>query len=255
VTRRERRVPPILVALLIQVIAVSLALAARTVLASRELHMGLVATAGIVGLFAAVLTTVARLDRWWIVLQALFAPALLSAVMVNIPRWIVLAVLALLVLTYWSTFRTQVPLYLSSTAARQAVVQWLPTGPFRFLDVGSGVGGVLMDLSRVRSDGTYVGIESAPVPWAISRVRILLGRYPTCHARWGSFWTCDLAEFDVVFAYLSPVPMAALWEKVQQEMRPGSRFISNTFPVAGRAPDATLTVDDLHRSTLYLWRM
>jgi hypothetical protein len=38
-------------------------------------------------------------------------------------------------------------------------------------------------------------------------------------------------------------------------MRPGSLFISNTFAVPEHPPQETLTVEDLHRSTLYLWRM
>jgi hypothetical protein len=38
---------------------------------------------------------------------------------------------------------------------------------------------------------------------------------------------------NVVYAFLSPAPMAALWEKVRQEMPPGSLFISNSFAVPG----------------------
>jgi hypothetical protein len=99
----------------------------------------------------------------------------------------------------------------------------------------------------------YHGIESAPLPWLVSRVRIAAGRHANCHAHWGSFWDADLSPYDVVFAYLSPVPMAALWEKARAEMRPGALFISNTFVVEARQADRTVTVDDLHRSTLYVW--
>jgi hypothetical protein len=34
----------------------------------------------------------------------------------------------------------------------------------------------------------------------------------------------------VVYAFLSPAPMAALWDKVRREMRAGSLFISNSLP-------------------------
>jgi hypothetical protein len=68
-------------------------------------------------------------------------------------------------------------------------------------------------------------------------------------------WDSDLAQYDVVFAYLSPVPMDALWRKAKQEMRPGSVFISNTFAVQDQLPLETITVNDLHQSTLYLWKM
>jgi hypothetical protein len=59
----------------------------------------------------------------------------------------------------------------------------------------------------------------------------------------------------VVFAYLSPVPMAELWEKARREMKPGSSFISNTFAVPEFPPQQTVQVDDLHHSSLYIWRM
>jgi hypothetical protein len=49
--------------------------------------------------------------------------------------------------------------------------------------------------------------------------------------------------------------MAELWTKAEREMRPGSLFVSNTFAVPEHPPQETLTVEDLHRSTLYLWRM
>jgi hypothetical protein len=72
---------------------------------------------------------------------------------------------------------------------------------------------------------------------------------------WGNLWDCDLSQYNVVFAYLSPVPMDALWNKARQEMRPGSLFISNTFAVHDNPPQESITVDDLHHSTLYIWRM
>jgi hypothetical protein len=252
---RQRRVPPILVALGVQAIAAALTVLIAAGLGSLSLALGTIGAALLTGTLAALLSRPAGLDVWWLPMQFAFAPALLLVSDASVPRWVWLVLVVVLLLTYWSTFRTQVPLYLSSTAARLAVVPWLPDGAFRLIDVGSGVGGVLTDLSRVRPDGTFDGIETAPVPWAISRLRIALGGHRNCSTRWGSFWDCDLAPYDVVFAYLSPVPMAALWEKVQREMRPGSAFISNTFAVSGRPPTETVTVDDVHRSTLYLWRM
>jgi hypothetical protein len=252
---RQRRVPPILIALGAQAVAAALTVIVAAGLGRVSIVLGTLGAALLTGALAAVFARVARLDRWWLPMQFAFAPALWLVSGLAVPRWVWLVLVVLFVLTYWSTFRSQVPLYLSSTAVRQAVVRWLPAGAFRMMDVGSGVGGVLIDLSRVRRDGTFDGIETAPVPWAISRARIALGGHRNCSARWGSFWDCDLAPYDVVFAYLSPVPMAALWEKVQREMRPGSAFISNTFPVSGRPPTDTMVVDDVHQSTLYLWRM
>jgi precorrin-6B methylase 2 len=250
---RQRRWPPIVVALLMQAVGAALTVGVAWVLATRGVTLHPLMAALITGVIAAALGRVAGLDPWWIWIQLLFVPAAVLAASMPMPRWVWIALFATLAAVYWSTFRTQVPLYLSSSKVRQALVAQLPAGHFTFMDVGSGLGGVLLDLAAARPDGTYHGIESAPVPWLLSWIRIRLTRRAQCDVSWGSLWNCDLGQYDVVFAYLSPVPMAALWEKVQREMRPGSRFISNTFVVAGEAPSAVVSVDDLHHSTLYVW--
>ena len=196
------------------------------------------------------------LARWWLFIQFAFAPALVLMLALNIPPGFFLAAFVIMLAVYWSTFRTQVPLYLSSNKVWQALETRLPAGrPFAFVDLGSGLGGVLTHLARSHPQGNYLGIETAPLPFLWSWLRIRLGGYRNCSVRWGSLWDSNLSQYDVVFAYLSPVPMDALWNKVKQEMRPGSLFISNTFSVPEQPPQETFSVDDMHHSTLYLWRM
>lgn len=239
--------------MLLQVVAGALTVGTAYVLALRGIVLQPIVAAVVTGAFAALLSKAVGLDPWWMAIQFLFAPAAFVGASAAVPRWLSLTLFLLLVFVYWSTFRSQVPLYLSSTRVRQALVPLLPSGPFRFMDVGSGVGGVLTDLADARADGEYHGIESAPFPWLVSWLRIALKHRTNCHAHFGSLWNADLAPYDVVFAYLSPVPMAALWEKVQREMRPGSRFISNTFVVAAVPPEQQVEVNDLHQSTLFVW--
>lgn len=214
------------------------------------------------GFFAAIFSRFAGLARWWLPIQLLFVPALVLMLALNISPDIFLAMFFILLAVYWSTFRTQVPLYLSSKKVWQALEKLLPDSKsgFRFIDLGSGLGGVLTYLAKVRPDGHYNGVESAPLPFLWSWLRIKLGGYRNCNVRWGSFWDrnpggCDLSEYDVVFAYLSPVPMEQLWSKVLTEMRPGTIFISSTFAVPGQTPHEIVQVDDLHRSALLVWRM
>jgi hypothetical protein len=254
-TARQRRLPPIVVALALLGVAAGAVAGANTLLSGVGLPLSPLLQGVLTGAIGAVLGRWAALDPWWMVIQLLFPLGIIAAQGAPVPSWVWLLVFLALVAVYWTTFRTQVPLYLSSTKVRHALVPLLPAGRFTFMDVGSGVGGVLTDLAALRADGEYHGIESAPLPWLLSRVRIAFGRHRHCHARWGSFWDADLSQYDVVFAYLSPVPMAALWEKVRAEMKPGSTFISNTFVVAASQPDRTITVDDLHHSTLHVWTM
>ncbi len=254
-TARQRRWPPVAVALILQTVGAALAVGTAFLLAPTGVVLRPMLAAFVTGAFAAGLSAIAKQDRWWIVIQLIFTPAVVLAASTTLRSEIWIGLFLGLLAVYWTTFRTQVPLYLSSRKVRQALVPLLPSAPFTFMDVGSGIGGVLTDLAAVRPDGEFHGIESAPVPWLISWMRVTLGRHQNCHPRLGSLWNCDLGQYDVVFAYLSPVPMAALWEKVQREMRPGSLFISNTFEVAAATPARVVRVDDLHSSTLYLWVM
>lgn len=71
--------------------------------------------------------------------------------------------------------------------------------------------------------------------------------------RFGSFWAIDLAPYDLVFAYLSPQPMVALWLKVRAEMRPGSVFVSHSFPVPEVPPGACVEFEP--GRFLYVYRL
>ena len=73
--------------------------------------------------------------------------------------------------------------------------------------------------------------------------------------QWRSLWKVELAEFDVAFAFLSPVPMTALWQKALAEMRPGTLFISSSFGVPGQTPDRVIKVDDSRQTQLLVWQM
>ena len=208
----------------------------------------------VMGTIALVLSHILNMAPWWHFINFIFAPALIGTLYLHVsPEYFLLAFVVLASI-YWSTFRTQVPLYLSSRKAWQAIAQLLPAQQgFRLVDLGSGLGGLLGYLYQVRPDGAYHGIENAPLPFVISWLRFRFGNNP--HASWGNFWTHNLADYDVVYAYLSPVPMNDLWKKARLEMRPGTLFISNTFTVSGVSPTNVIALDDFNQSTLYIWRM
>ncbi len=257
-----KKLPPAVTALLLQLAAVMLAVLGLRVM---SLQLPPLTFALLCGLLAMTLSRLAGLAGWWLPIQFAFAPALVLVLTLDIPPDYFLAAFLVLLAVYWSTFRTQVPLYLSSDKVWRALETLLPSPAsgaggegkpnFRFIDLGSGLGGVLTHLARIRPDGQYTGVESAPLPCLASWLRIRLGGHRNCEVRWGSLWDCDLSQYDVVYAYLSPVPMERLWRKARAEMRPGSVFVSSTFAVPEQTPHETVQVDDLHRSTLLVWRM
>ena len=98
-------------------------------------------------------------------------------------------------------------------------------------------------------------MELAPLPLLVSRLRIAARGLGNCTVQWGSYWPVDLARYDVVFAFLSPVPMSALWDKARREMRSGSLFISSSFEVPGHEATRVIAIDDARATRLHLWTM
>ena len=72
---------------------------------------------------------------------------------------------------------------------------------------------------------------------------------------WSSYERLDFSKFDVVFAYLSPAAMDALWRKASTEMRPGSQLVSFEFPVVGVAEACAVFTQNGagNARKLYVW--
>lgn len=206
------------------------------------------------GLCAACLAYWLGCARWWLLIHVLFMPALVLTLWLNLPPWIYLIGLIGLILVYWNSFRSQVPLFLSNHQTVEHCVAWLPNDkPLRVLDVGSGTGSFACQLATLRPDWQVTGIESAPIPYWLSR---WLGRaQKNLQLFHGNFWQQRMNHYDVVYAFLSPVPMPTLWKKLQNEMRPESLLISNSFSVVGEEPEAVIEVNDRRKTKLYCYRI
>lgn len=250
--RRLLHVPAVRAAL-IQLAAYPITLGLVYLLATLGLQPGLPDAAIVQGVVASLLTVRWGLASWWRLIQLAFPMALLGASALALPPLFYLAVFAVLVGLYWSTYRTQVPLYPSSPAVWRAVVDELPPGAaLRLVDIGSGMGGMALHLARARPDADVTGIELAPLPWLYSRLR---AAFTGSRARFvrGDYEGLDFADFDMVFAYLSPAVMSGLWAKAAAEMRPGTLLISYEFEILACPPVKTIVTTE-HGPSLYVWR-
>lgn len=207
------------------------------------------------GLLAATLARYLGLSRWWCGLNLVFVPALLLASGTPLPSWVFLVSFALLLLLNWNSLGEQVPLYLTGRRTRQQLAEWLAQQPedFRFVDLGCGPAGSLLGLARQFPRAQFVGVETAPLSFAIAWLRALA--QPNCQIRYENLWRTDLSPFDVVYCFLSPAPMAALWSKALQQMPAGSWLVSNSFAVPGVPADQQIELHDWRQSLLLLWRM
>jgi hypothetical protein len=196
-----------------------------------------------------------RLPRWWIPIQMAMPPAAALLSGFDIPSWVYLAAFALLALFFWNAAGSRVPLYLTNATTESALSALLPDKPnARFIDLGHGFGATVLALAKVRPDMTFDGIESAPFPFLVSWIRRLILGPANARIVYGDFWKRSLGDYDLVYAFLSPAPMSALYEKATAEMKPGSLLVSNSFAVEGLDPSETRVLEDGRRTRLYLYR-
>ncbi|MDR2208034.1 MAG: class I SAM-dependent methyltransferase [Azoarcus sp.] len=190
-----------------------------------------------------------RSTRWWLAIHFVFTPLAFAAHALEIPPAAWLAAFVVFALIFWSSYRTQVPLFLSNRQTACAVAGLLPPGPIEVLDIGCGIGSFLAAFAQQRRDARLTGIESAPVPFALSRIR----KHPAITVIRGDFFAHSWAGYDLVYAFLSPVPMADVWEKARREMKPGSLLVSNSFGIPGIEPDRVIEVADRRQTRLLVF--
>ncbi len=187
---------------------------------------------------------------WWKWMHLFFLPLALLFLQFDIaPHWYLLA-LFISWLIFGKVMVSRVPLYLSNQSALNELKGCLPSQAI-FLDVGAGTGTVLKYLAEKRPDLNLAGVEHANAPWLWGKLRL------PSSVRWlnADYQSLNFADYDCVYAFLSPAVMAGLWLQAQSQMKPGSLLISNTFVIPGVSPDQEIELNDWKNGKLLLWRM
>jgi len=186
--------------------------------------------------------------------------AILAAVILfRPPTWLFPVLFVVIFLFYSNTLKERVPLYLSNHTTWAALSELMQAENssidkrLRFVDLGCGLGGAVAYLAKKHADWHVVGVETAPGPYLISKLRVAF--IANADVRFQSLWTVDLKDFDMVYAFLSPAPMDRLCRKVKSEMQPKSVFISNSFWAENEPFDQEITVNDSRESRLIFKRL
>jgi SAM-dependent methyltransferase len=199
------------------------------------------------------LAKLVNMAKWWRWIHFIFPLAAWGMSQLHVPDTFYLVGFLLSLSLYWTTFRTQVPFFPSTDAVRQEVLRLIPHQSARIVDIGSGLGDMSMFLAKERPDCLVDGIEIAPLPWLISVVRAKF-KSSTADFKIGDYRSLNFANYDLIFAYLSPVAMSDLWQKVQKQMRPGGLLVSYEFEIEGVEPTEVIQ-HGKDKRMLYVWKI
>ena len=219
-----------------------------------ELHFSIVDLVIMQSLFAATFSCLLNMAVWWRWIHLCFPIVVLAMYRWQLPNEFYLAGFIITLSLFWTTFRSQVPFFPSRPAVWKQVAKLMPKDkPVRLIDIGSGLGDMPMYIAKVRQDSRIEGVEIAPLPWLISVVRSKFSRSKATF-KLGDYRAIDFAKYDVIFAYLSPAAMQALWDKASSEMKPGSLLISLEFEIQSASPSMRIAGNE-NSPAIYVWQI
>lgn len=123
------------------------------------------------------------------------------------------------------------------------------------LELGSGWGTLAVALARRFRKCQIIGYESSPVPYLFAKFLYQFYRLPNLQFKRQNFLKMPLDDASVIVCYLYRGGMARLKPKFDQELKPGTRIISNTFSLPQSTPDTVVQVDDLFQTKIYCYKM
>jgi precorrin-6B methylase 2 len=182
----------------------------------------------------------------------LFSPLLFEALSeLDWKIWFELFIgLSALLYAYYC-WRTQVPIFPSSSKTRRAIVaavvaeaQRLQQQSLTIYDLGAGFGGLALSVGRALPQAKNIGIEYGLVPVFLAKLFQKLSGCRNVEFRQGDFWQTQIADADIVLCYLGAAVMPRLAEKIRRECRAGSLIISNDFAMPSDwSSEAEIIVD------------
>ena len=204
--------------------------------------------------FSATLSILIRQPRWWIPIHLGFWPTFIWTQKLALPPPFYFGALLAMLLVFWGTFKGDVPLFLSSPAVADALSDLIEEEQSTLLlELGAGIGSVVVPLAIRHPNLRITAIERAPLPWLILRWRCrALNNVEVMRQ---NIWHVDLVPYTMVYAFLSPIVMKRLATKVSAEMAPGSLLISSSFPIPDWPTKNRLKLDDRRQTILYGYRI
>ncbi len=129
----------------------------------------------------------------------------------------------------------------------------LPVGDV--YELGAGWGGNAIALAAAFPDRAVKGIELSPLPWLVTRLRLLFRPRKNLEFKRGNFMVQNLSDAALVVCYVGGAQMVQLQPKLAAEMAPGALVLTHTFALPNWRPVDTVQADDIYRSPVYLYEV
>lgn len=164
----------------------------------------------------------------------------------------------------WCSLRLGITPTPSAKPAQQAILQLLaqekpqhpaPDQPEILYELGAGWGSLAFPIAQAYPGWEIRALEASPVPWLWMKLRYWLTPHPKLHIHRRNFFDTSLDDASFVVCYLYTGAMKRLRHKFEQECTPGTLVLTHTFSIPGWEAERVITLKDLYRSRVYLYRV
>lgn len=119
-----------------------------------------------------------------------------------------------------------------------------------FVELGCGNARICRGIRKAHADVEITGVELSLLQYLVALAQNTVSR-SAIQMRLQNAFKHDLSQHDVVYVFLMPETYEKIRPKFEQELKPGSRVISYTWPIPGWEPAQVSTSNDT--PTLYLY--
>lgn len=161
---------------------------------------------------------------------------------------------ALLSVVMWSVRNGISPMPTSGKVRKIILDASLKASQGTIFELGSGWGTLLLPLAKGHPRCRVIGYETSPIPYYVSKVRGMISGSDNLKVVRSDFFHEPLHEAALIVCYLYPGAMKMLKQKFDEELKPGTLVISNTFSIPGWEPLEVHVADDMYRTKVYVYR-
>ncbi|RYV02138.1 hypothetical protein SOPP22_11280 [Shewanella sp. OPT22] len=154
----------------------------------------------------------------------------------------------------WSTLKTGISPMMSSSKARDAMLDELELEKEgAVIDLGSGWGTLVIPLAKKYPNKQIVGYELSWLPWLVSIILKYSLRLDNLTIHRKDFRNAELNTASNIICYLFPGAMIALQEKLEKKVFNKVTIVSNTFALPSYKPTKITKLNDFYRSPIYVY--